>query len=69
MTGSEQSDLDLTSHPELEIEEVEERMTRFSRERKLSRSAWDAFDELLDRPAKPVSGLADLLKRGSVSSD
>lgn len=42
---------------------------RFERELHLSQKSWDAFNEILDRPAKPVSGLADLLARPSVFSD
>jgi uncharacterized protein (DUF1778 family) len=42
---------------------------RSERELYLSQKSWDAFNEILNRPAKPVSGLADLLKRPSVFSD
>lgn len=50
------------------VREAEE-VIRFERELHLSKKSWDAFNEILDRPAKPVSGLADLLKRPSVFSD
>lgn len=42
---------------------------RSERELHLSQESWDAFNEILDRPAKPVGGLADLLRRPSVFSD
>jgi uncharacterized protein (DUF1778 family) len=35
----------------------------------LSKRSWDAFNKILDRPAKPVSGLADLLSRPSVFTE
>jgi uncharacterized protein (DUF1778 family) len=47
------------------LREAEE-VTRFERELQLSRKAWDAFNAILDRPARQVSGLADLLSRPSV---
>jgi uncharacterized protein (DUF1778 family) len=50
------------------VREAEE-VIRFERELHLSKKSWDAFNEILDRPAKPVAGLADLLKRPSVFSD
>lgn len=50
------------------LREAEE-VIRFERERQLSKKSWDAFNDILDRPAKPVSGLAGLLKRPSVFSD
>lgn len=50
------------------IREAEE-VIRFERELHLSKKSWDAFNEILGRPAKPVSGLADLLTRPSVFSD
>jgi len=46
-----------------------EQVIRFEHELHLSKKSWDAFNEILDRPAKPVGGLADLLKRPSVFSD
>ncbi|MDO7883660.1 DUF1778 domain-containing protein [Antiquaquibacter soli] len=46
-----------------------EQVIRFERELHLSKKSWDAFNEILDRPAKPVSGLADLLTRPTVFSD
>ncbi|WP_231919184.1 type II toxin-antitoxin system TacA family antitoxin [Microterricola viridarii] len=42
---------------------------RQERELKMSKSAWDAFNRILDEPAKPLSGLADLLRRPSVFND
>lgn len=50
------------------LQEADE-VIRFERELHLSKKSWDAFNEILDRPAKPVSGLADLLERPSVFSD
>lgn len=47
------------------VREAEE-VIRFERELHLSKKSWDAFNEILDRPARPVSGLADLLARPSV---
>lgn len=35
----------------------------------MSEEAWDAFQEILDRPAKRIDALADLLKRPSVFID
>lgn len=46
-----------------------EQIIRVERELHMSKKSWDAFNEILDRPAKPVSGLADLLKRPSVFED
>jgi uncharacterized protein (DUF1778 family) len=42
---------------------------RVERELRMSKKSWDAFNEILDRPARPVEGLADLLSRPSVFSD
>jgi uncharacterized protein (DUF1778 family) len=42
---------------------------RSDRERLLSQKTWDRFNAILDRPAKPVSGLADLLSRPTVFTD
>ncbi|WP_294180104.1 DUF1778 domain-containing protein [uncultured Schumannella sp.] len=50
------------------VREAEE-VIRFERELHLSQESWDAFNDILDRPAKPVSGLADLLKRPSVFTE
>lgn len=50
------------------VREAEE-VIRFERELHMSKKSWDAFNEILDRPAKPVSGLADLLTRPSVFTD
>ena len=46
-----------------------EQIIRVERDLRMSKKSWDAFNEILDRPAKPVSGLADLLKRPSVFED
>ncbi|MEQ1735389.1 MAG: DUF1778 domain-containing protein [Rhodoglobus sp.] len=42
---------------------------RVERDLRMSKESWDAFNEILDRPARSVSGLADLLKRPSVFED
>ena len=42
---------------------------RVERDLRMSKKSWDAFNEILDRPARPVSGLAELLKRPSVFED
>ena len=42
---------------------------RQERELQMSKDAWDAFNRVLNEPAKPLSGLADLLHRPSVFSD
>jgi uncharacterized protein (DUF1778 family) len=42
---------------------------RQDRELTISKRAWDSFNEILDAPAKPLSGLADLLRRPSVFRD
>ena len=47
------------------VREAEE-VIRFERELHLSKKSWDTFNAILDRPARPVSGLADLLARPSV---
>lgn len=36
---------------------------------RISKESWEAFNEILDRPANPVSGLAALLNRPSVFED
>lgn len=46
-----------------------EQIIRVERDLQMSKRSWEAFNEILDRPAKPVSGLADLLKRPSVFED
>ena len=46
-----------------------EQVIRVERDLHMSKKSWDAFNDILDRPAKPVSGLADLLKRPSVFED
>jgi len=50
------------------VEQASE-VIRQEREVRMSKPAWDAFNEILDRPAKPLSGLADLLQRPSVFTD
>jgi uncharacterized protein (DUF1778 family) len=50
------------------IREAEE-VIRVERELRMSKKSWDAFNAILDRPAKPVSGLADLLGRTSVFTE
>jgi uncharacterized protein (DUF1778 family) len=42
---------------------------RVERDLRMSEASWDAFNAILDAPAKPVAGLADLLNRQSVFSD
>ncbi|CAN5288462.1 hypothetical protein BH09ACT6_BH09ACT6_13550 [soil metagenome] len=42
---------------------------RIDRELRPSKRSWDAFNTILDRPAKPVSSLADLLSRPSIFTD
>ena len=39
------------------------------RQLRLSKQSWVEFNDILDRPARPVSGLADLLSRPSVFSE
>jgi uncharacterized protein (DUF1778 family) len=42
---------------------------RQERQLAVSKEAWDAFNDILDLPAKPLAGLADLLQRQSVFRD
>lgn len=42
---------------------------RQERELRMAAEAWDAFNRILDAPAQPLDGLADLLRRPSVFSD
>lgn len=42
---------------------------RQDRELQMSREAWDAFNEILERPARSLTGLADLMNRPSVFED
>lgn len=42
---------------------------RQDRELRVSAEAWEAFNEVLDRPARSVAGLAELLRRPSVFTD
>lgn len=50
------------------VEEATE-VIRRSSELQLGAETWDAFNAILDQPAKPVSGLADLFERPSVFVD
>ena len=50
------------------VEEAGE-VIRQERELKMSKHALDEFNRALDEPAKPLTGLADLLRRPSVFSD
>ncbi|GAB3411541.1 hypothetical protein GCM10027515_33260 [Schumannella luteola] len=50
------------------VREAEE-VIRVERELHVSQESWDAFNAILDSPAKPVSGLADLLRRPSVFAE
>ena len=50
------------------VEQASE-VIRQDRELHMSHAAWDAFNEVLDRPASSISGLADLLRRPSVFVD
>ncbi|MGN6273106.1 MAG: DUF1778 domain-containing protein [Protaetiibacter sp.] len=42
---------------------------RQDRELRVSAEAWEAFNAVLDRPARSVAGLAELLRRPSVFTD
>ena len=42
---------------------------RVERDLRLSKESWDAFNQILNQPAKQVAGLADLLKRTAVFED
>lgn len=50
------------------VREAEE-VIRIERDLRMSTASWDAFNTILDRPAQPVAGLADLLRRPSVFED
>lgn len=50
------------------VEQANE-VIRQERELRMSKEAWDAFNTILDAPAKPLSGLAGLLSRPSVFRD
>jgi uncharacterized protein (DUF1778 family) len=39
------------------------------RQLRMSKEAWEAFNAILDRPARNLSGLADLMKRPSVFTE
>ena len=61
LSGRSVSDFSVTAL----IKEASE-VIRFERELQMSKRSWDAFNEILDKPAKSVAGLADLLARPSV---
>lgn len=46
-----------------------EHVIRVERDLRMSKDSWEAFNAILDQPAKPVSGLADLLGRPTVFED
>lgn len=46
-----------------------EEIIRSERDVVISRESWAAFTEVIERPARPVDGLADLLQRPSVFAD
>jgi uncharacterized protein (DUF1778 family) len=50
------------------IEQAQE-VIRQERQLRMSAQSWDAFNAIMDAPAKPVAGLAELLRRPSVFSD
>lgn len=50
------------------VEEAAE-VIRQDRELRMSAQAWETFNEILDRPAKPIAELADLFRRPSVFID
>jgi uncharacterized protein (DUF1778 family) len=50
------------------IEEAAE-VIRQDRDLAMSQKAWDAFNKVLERPARPLKGLAELLNRPSVFVD
>lgn len=50
------------------VEQANE-IIREDRELHMSEEAWAQFNEILDRPAKSIAGLADLLRRPSVFTD
>jgi len=50
------------------VREAEEVIHR-ERDLSMSQEAWDAFSEVLDRPARSIDALADLLRRPSVFVD
>ncbi|MEP6479275.1 MAG: DUF1778 domain-containing protein [Rhodoglobus sp.] len=50
------------------VREAEE-VIRVERDLRMSKKSWDAFNEILNQPARAVGGLADLLKRPSVFED
>lgn len=50
------------------LEEARE-IIREDRELHMSQDAWEAFNEILNRPAQSLAGLADLLRRPSVFVD
>lgn len=50
------------------VEEANE-VIREHRDLHMSEDTWIRFNEILDRPAQSLSGLADLLRRPSVFTD
>lgn len=50
------------------VDEANE-IIREHRDLHVSEEAWAKFNEILDRPAQSLSGLAELLKRPSVFTD
>jgi uncharacterized protein (DUF1778 family) len=50
------------------LEEAAE-VIRRDRDLAMSQKAWDAFNKVLERPARPLDGLAELLNRPSVFVD
>ncbi len=50
------------------LEEAAE-VIRQDRELRMSAEAWETFNEILDRPAKPIAQLADLFRRPTVFTD
>jgi uncharacterized protein (DUF1778 family) len=50
------------------VKEAEE-VIRFERDLAMSKEAWAAFTKIVDRPAKPLNALAELLRRPTVFTD
>ncbi len=50
------------------VEQANE-VIRQERELRMSKEAWDTFNSILDMPARPLAGLADLLQRQSIFRD
>ncbi|MFT4030117.1 MAG: DUF1778 domain-containing protein [Protaetiibacter sp.] len=64
ISGRSVTDFSIT----LLLEEASE-VIRQDRELRVSVRAWETFNEILDRPAKPIAELADLFRRPSVFTD